>query len=429
MISKESLFKVISHKPQTTQLFENPVLERLSHIEPHTPIYVFIPIILLFGFLSFQHCSISVSLAGIAIGLFLWTFMEYGIHRFLFHYHPSSDIGVRMVFMVHSVHHAYPRDSTRLVMPLIASIPATLLFYYLFHWLLGNYCFSVLTGMLSGYLFYDLLHYSIHHFNWNNRYFKYMKKAHLNHHYMDTNAGFGVTSPLWDYIFSTVQNYNNGWYNFLKRILTTQRTFLRTATHSTRLFYIATFITLVLLLSVTPSFLHFIQQRPTSITLNDPLLALFPPIPLNLTLATIFFSDLPLLFALLWLLNYPEFLLKGMVAYILMLSTRLVCMYLVPFNAPAETIPLLDPIIYGHSIITKDLFFSGHMATLMLCYLAVKNSALRIMFVFSIIFTAALLILQHQHYSIDLLIAPYISIACYVMASKLCDRLPTTTGR
>jgi sterol desaturase/sphingolipid hydroxylase (fatty acid hydroxylase superfamily) len=136
--------------------------------------------------------------------LFIWTITEYLLHRFIFHLELKSKIGARIHFIFHGVHHDYPSDSRRLVMPPSVSIPLATLFYFLFSFLIGDV--SVLpffAGFLIGYLFYDISHYAIHHFNMHSKFWLAIKNHHIKHHYQDPDKGYGVSSPLWDYVFRT----------------------------------------------------------------------------------------------------------------------------------------------------------------------------------------------------------------------------------
>jgi sterol desaturase/sphingolipid hydroxylase (fatty acid hydroxylase superfamily) len=63
--------------------------------------------------------------------------------------------------------------------------------------------FPMMFGALIGYLFYDLAHYATHHFPMRSGYWRIIKRNHIMHHYRTPNKRFGVSSPLWDYVFLT----------------------------------------------------------------------------------------------------------------------------------------------------------------------------------------------------------------------------------
>lgn len=196
----------VSNKDETVRMFKSDFLEAFSRVHYTVPLYIYIPVILYLGYRSvvvyeFQFLTI---LSMILIGMFTWTLTEYTLHRFVFHYEPKSDWGKRLHFIMHGVHHDYPNDSKRLVMPPSVSIPLAVLFYILFSAILGStYVAPFFMGFLIGYLYYDLTHYAVHHFNMHSKFWLTIKNHHMKHHYQDSTKGFGVSSPLWDIIIGT----------------------------------------------------------------------------------------------------------------------------------------------------------------------------------------------------------------------------------
>ncbi len=67
--------------------------------------------------------SILTTAGLFVVGVLIWTLLEYVIHRHVFHYEPKTRWGKKLHFIVHGVHHDYPNDATRLVMPPSVSIP------------------------------------------------------------------------------------------------------------------------------------------------------------------------------------------------------------------------------------------------------------------------------------------------------------------
>ncbi|GAP85546.1 putative inositolphosphorylceramide-B C-26 hydroxylase [Rosellinia necatrix] len=141
-------------------------------------------------------------------GVFIWTLVEYILHRCLFHldhYLPDNRVGITMHFLLHGVHHYLPMDKYRLVMPptlfLVLATPFWKLAHaiFFFDWYLAT---AIYCGGIFGYVMYDMTHYFLHHQNlplW----YKGLKKYHLAHHFQDYELGFGVTSAFWDRIFNT----------------------------------------------------------------------------------------------------------------------------------------------------------------------------------------------------------------------------------
>jgi sterol desaturase/sphingolipid hydroxylase (fatty acid hydroxylase superfamily) len=196
------------------RLFKSDFLEAFSHVTPLTVLIVWVPVTLYFIFGSVlraraDHAWHRVVL-GLAAGWFVWTFAEYVLHRFLFHYHPATERFKRLFFMMHGVHHAQPLCKTRLVMPPVVSIPLALAFYGLFHLVVGSalrqpaWFDPVFAGFLGGYIAYDMMHYTLHHSRTKNAYVALCRRQHMQHHAVCPNMRFGVSSPLWDYVFGTM---------------------------------------------------------------------------------------------------------------------------------------------------------------------------------------------------------------------------------
>ncbi len=196
----------VSNKDETVRMFKNDFLEALSRVHPSVPLIIYVPVILYMFYLSVFTYSVGVlSIIGLFVfGIFIWTITEYLLHRFIFHWELKSKIGAKIHFIFHGVHHDYPSDSRRLVMPPSVSIPLAVLFYFLFKALIGEISvFPFFAGFLTGYLFYDITHYAIHHFNMHSKFWLMIKNHHMRHHYLDSHKGYGVSTPIWDIIIGT----------------------------------------------------------------------------------------------------------------------------------------------------------------------------------------------------------------------------------
>jgi sterol desaturase/sphingolipid hydroxylase (fatty acid hydroxylase superfamily) len=195
----------ISRSSDSVRMFDSDLVESLSRVHPVTPLVIYLPLIA--GSLYFAHRRMQLSILSVAelfvLGLAIWTLLEYVIHRYLFHYEPKSRIGKQFHFIVHGVHHDYPNDAKRLVMPPAVSIPLAILFYGFFSLIFGAAALAVWAGFAAGYVCYDGIHYAIHHFPMKAGLLNRLKQHHLRHHFADDKAGYGVSSPLWDYVFRT----------------------------------------------------------------------------------------------------------------------------------------------------------------------------------------------------------------------------------
>jgi sterol desaturase/sphingolipid hydroxylase (fatty acid hydroxylase superfamily) len=193
-------------RPVTCQMFETPLIERFSRIHPATPFVFWLPVLAYAGYHGFrQGVGVGAFIGLVLFGVLVWTFTEYTLHRWLFHFSGPRPWQKRMFFVLHGVHHDFPQDSDRLVMPLGASIPLGALFYVLFRLVAGGaYVDPLFVGFGIGYLAYDGTHYAVHHFRMSSRWGRFIKKYHMIHHHTGVAARYGVSSPLWDWVFGTM---------------------------------------------------------------------------------------------------------------------------------------------------------------------------------------------------------------------------------
>jgi sterol desaturase/sphingolipid hydroxylase (fatty acid hydroxylase superfamily) len=202
----------INHSDEPIRLFKSDYLEFFTHIHPVVVLLLYVPVVLFFLVRAFMDRG-GQGLAGIAgiyvIGLVIWSLSEYLLHRYLFHYEPTHPTLKWVWYLIHGVHHEQPQCKTRLVMPPILSIPLALLFFALFQVLVGTvigaplWVAPLFAGFVTGYIMYDMLHYAEHHLSMKWGFLKFVKRYHLLHHYKTPEHRFGVSSPLWDYIFGT----------------------------------------------------------------------------------------------------------------------------------------------------------------------------------------------------------------------------------
>ncbi|NWR60104.1 FA2H hydroxylase, partial [Bucorvus abyssinicus] len=142
------------------------------------------------------------------LGMFLWSLLEYLIHRFVFHMKPpaSNYYLITLHFLLHGQHHKSPFDSSRLVFP---PVPASLVigfFYGVLRLMLPEVLgLSVFVGGLCGYVIYDMMHYYLHYGSPKKGSYLYGLKAyHVKHHFEHQKAGFGISTRFWDHPFRTL---------------------------------------------------------------------------------------------------------------------------------------------------------------------------------------------------------------------------------
>ncbi len=168
------------------------------------PLLLFAPAIVVLGALALTRLPLWEAGLCFLGGYALWTLTEYWVHRSVFHLEPKSELGARLHWMIHGVHHDHPNDPMRLVMPPIVTIPLAALFLALFVTTLGTPDGSATAaGFFFGYLLYDMLHHALHHRRPRSRLGRRLHELHMRHHFEDDNRGFGVSAPWWDTIFKT----------------------------------------------------------------------------------------------------------------------------------------------------------------------------------------------------------------------------------
>jgi len=193
------------------RLFKSSLMERLSRITPKTVLAVYLPII---AFSIWKSFSLDVGTSSFVVlflsGVLFWTLFEYTLHRYLFHFFPKTPFQQRAQFLFHGVHHQYPNDKDRLVMPVALSLFIAMVVFIVLNAIFGLLVWGFYSGFAVGYVMYDMMHYSIHHIRTpKSNMFKKLWKHHLDHHYRDTNKAYGVSTVLWDQVFSTMQTKKN----------------------------------------------------------------------------------------------------------------------------------------------------------------------------------------------------------------------------
>ncbi len=191
-----------------------------------------------------------------------------------------------------------------------------------------------------------------------------------------------------------MENWRNEWRNF-----------------SFRYNFIFSFLFLIATLLVCSKFLLFAESRK-GFFFNDYFLSVLPNYDLSGIIFFILYSTL--IIGLGHVSRFPHRLILAFYAYTIVLIFRMLSIYFFPLEAPANIIVLKDPFVEfftGTSIaVTKDLFFSGHTATMCLLYFFVKNKWLKISFLISAIAVGLMLLIQHVHYTMDVIAAPFFAV-------------------
>lgn len=187
-------------------MFQNPVMERLSRTHISIPIALFITYSggLLYWSINYTALAIQTTMALFFSGILLFSLVEYLAHRYIFHMSTYTELRRKLQYAFHGVHHDYPKDKDRLAMPPLMSLAIATALLFFFRWIMGDLVFGFLPGFLMGYASYLFVHYIVHAYQPPKNIFRTLWVHHGIHHYKDPERAFGVSSPLWDYIFRTM---------------------------------------------------------------------------------------------------------------------------------------------------------------------------------------------------------------------------------
>ncbi|MFM2206765.1 MAG: hypothetical protein RL213_740 [Bacteroidota bacterium] len=194
------------HNKGSKKLFDNRLLEGLTR----TPFYVPVSLYYTIGAVTLGYGVFSPAVHFRSVwwmfpsGMFLFTLVEYFIHRFLFHFEASTPAGEKLKYHIHGVHHEYPRDKDRLVMPPVMSMVISGGFLALFRWMFGDSGWLFFGGFVSGYSNYLMVHYAVHAWRPPSNFLRILWQHHALHHYSDPEGAFAVSFPLWDHVFGTL---------------------------------------------------------------------------------------------------------------------------------------------------------------------------------------------------------------------------------
>lgn len=187
------------------QLFENPFLERFSRsnaIAVISALFILAFIVFLYG-LYIQVMAIPSQIAWLLIGLLVFSFAEYLIHRYVFH-HGNYREGKSWQSKFHGIHHDIPSDRERLTLPMPLALAVSSLVFFLFKFLMGSLAYGFFPGFISGYALYLLVHYWIHTRKPPRNRLKVLWRNHHIHHHVNEHKAYGVTTPFWDWVFGTL---------------------------------------------------------------------------------------------------------------------------------------------------------------------------------------------------------------------------------
>ena len=211
---------------------------------------------------------------------------------------------------------------------------------------------------------------------------------------------FNATMPLTEQ--TSIKNWENTWQStdYKKKL-------------------ILGLILISIILTSLPFFFQAIETR-NGILINDYILREIPSYDMSLYIFTIIWGMALLTFSR--FKTDPQLFLTFLWGYILINLTRFISIGLFPLSAPIGLIDIHDPIsnaFYGPKRVTKDLFYSGHTAAMFLMFLCLNKKLDKILALLSTIAIAVLLLIQHVHYTADVLFAPVITYLIWLASKKI----------
>ena len=180
-------------------------------------------------------------------------------------------------------------------------------------------------------------------------------------------------------------------------------------------------ILVAIILILLPTFFAFIEKRE-GMVLQDFVLDAIPAKDVSIPTFVVIWSVVLLVFYRIY--QSPRLFLVVAYGFILMCLARVLTISLLPLNPPPGLITLKDPIAniaYGGKgiFITKDLFYSGHTGNMFLFFLCLQAKWDKIIALAASFMVGILVLIQHIHYSIDVISAFIFTYFLYLGAKKV----------
>jgi hypothetical protein len=191
------------------------------------------------------------------------------------------------------------------------------------------------------------------------------------------------------------------------------------SSHMLRAQFIIGSLLMVAITCMLPAFFNTIQKRDGAL-LSDWVLAAIPAHNVSWMIFTIIWGFG--LYALWRAIEKPTIYIMYVWALFFVIVLRVLSISIIALDPPKGLIAMADPItgiFYGQSNITKDLFFSGHTSVLYLAYLCLERKTDKIIALCSTFAVAILLLVQHVHYTVDVIAAFIIVYPVYRLVKYL----------
>jgi hypothetical protein len=193
------------------------------------------------------------------------------------------------------------------------------------------------------------------------------------------------------------------------------------ATQRCRWALLFSFAVLLMMVLYMPTFYQEIIGPKKGYYLDDPFLKLFKPMDWSLLIFAVLYVSV--IQTLATAFRKPQVMLIGLTTYCAISVIRMGTMYMLTLEPPISMILLIDPVtaslVYPDTSFAKDLFFSGHVSTMMVFVLVEENKTARFLKIIGTSLVALLLAWQQVHYTLDLVAAPFVTVAVYALVRKI----------
>ena len=174
---------------------------RLSRFGYYSDFVAYPIVVIALTVIDFSHLKHQLIgwLSACAVGVVVWTLLEYALHRVALHRMP--------VFSpLHALHHRAPLELIGTASWVSVPVWCATILVPLWTILGLNIATGITIGVMLGYWWYGIVHHIIHHraHEKSVAYFKRLRAWHMRHHHSPKRGNFGVTTPMWDYVFGTV---------------------------------------------------------------------------------------------------------------------------------------------------------------------------------------------------------------------------------
>ncbi len=186
-------------------LFKNSFLNKLAKTHPLVIDVMYAVLVSIFFYLYVNKFgqNFEKGILLFLIGFFSWTLGEYLLHRFLYHDKTGAGYNKGIRYILHGIHHKYPHDGSKVVLPPVPSLIIASLIFGFFYLIMGVHTLVFGSGFLVGYLAYMNVHYIVHAIPPPKK-FNFWWRHHNIHHYVQHDRAFGVSTSLWDRVFGTM---------------------------------------------------------------------------------------------------------------------------------------------------------------------------------------------------------------------------------